>query len=83
MTPLGTTLRQLGTGSGSSSPAHPGPDPAPGDQVVPPCAAWCQYQGAESQQVMHEPLAVTVTVRFGKLCHSVVGFPRCKTKQYK
>lgn len=45
MTPLGTTLRQLGTGSGSSSPAHPGPDPAPGDQVVPPLRSMVSVPG--------------------------------------
>lgn len=81
MTLLGTTLRQPGMGSGSSSPACPGPDPAPGDHVVTPCAVQCRYEGAETQQVMHKLLAMMLTVRFGMLCHSVVGFPRCKTEQ--
>jgi len=44
MTPLGTTLRQPEMGSGSSSPAHPGPDPAPKDHIVTPCTAQCQYK---------------------------------------
>ena len=79
MTPLGTTLRQPGTSRGSSSPARPGPDPAPGDHVVTPCTVRCRYEGAETQQVMHEPLAMMS--RFGMSRHSVAGFPRCKTEQ--